>query len=142
MAASVRVVVVRIIGIGIRIGVARDDPAPSGEVRVEVEPFAELDVNGECRRLGGGFGFATLALCGDPTTELIAAAHTERELNLGNLLGDMRISGFDVTRFELYSAPFRIELTDELREELAGTWASRNPRPDAWAWPPPLSLDS
>ncbi len=37
-----------------------------------------------------------VALDGDPTTELIEVAHIQRELNLGDLLGDMRIAGLRI----------------------------------------------
>jgi hypothetical protein len=45
-------------------------------------------------------------------------------MNLGPAFGDARIAGADVTRFECYSAPFRIELGADLRAILAGTWTS------------------
>jgi len=130
-------VAVRVLGTGTRIDVA-DDQSGVADLTVQVEPFAELEVDGAARRYGGGHGFAELELDTDPTTQLVEAAHIQRELNLGNLLGDMKIGArLDITRFELYSAPFRIELTDRLRAHLAGRWKGRDPRADAWEWSHP-----
>ena len=91
-----------------RIDVARDHESV-GRPRIEIELFAEIEVDGSTRRYGGGFTFAELGAEGDPTSELIEAAFIEREANVGNFLRDMKNAGLDVTRFELYSAPFRIE---------------------------------
>jgi len=40
----------------------------------------------------------------------------------------MRSGRLDLTRFEFYSAPFRIEPTSTLRERLSGTWEGREPQ--------------
>lgn len=50
-----------------------------------------------------------------------------RDGHLGDLLGDLRIGGSDTTRWEFYAAPFRIELGDDLRERLRGSWEGREP---------------
>jgi hypothetical protein len=62
------------------------------------------------------------------TKPLIELALEQRELNLGTAFGDARIAGADVTRFECYAAPFRVELDDRLRAVLGGTWDERDPR--------------
>ena len=48
--------------------------------------------------------------------------------HLGDALGDLRIAGEEVTRFEVYAAPFRIELTPGLMKLLSGRWDERDPR--------------
>ena len=65
---------------------------------------------------------------GDPTTDLLELAQHQRDANLGVLLGDLRRAGYDVTRWEFYASLFRIELSDELREQLSGHWKEREPR--------------
>ena len=59
------------------------------------------------------------------TTQLVEQAMQQRDGNLGNLVGDLRMNGIDVTRWEVYAAPFRIELHPDL---LDGTWRERAPR--------------
>jgi hypothetical protein len=50
-------------------------------------------------------------------------------MGMGPLYGDLvRDDGPDLTRWEFYSAPFHIELADDLRAHLAGTWRGRDPR--------------
>lgn len=63
----------------------------------------------------------------DPTKPLIDLALGHREQNPGTALGDARIEGADVTRFECCSAPFQVEFDDEFRAILAGTWDEREP---------------
>lgn len=65
---------------------------------------------------------------GDPTTALLRVANAAREVGLGGVLGDLRRTGMDITRWEFYSAPFRIELAEELRERLLASWQERPPR--------------
>ena len=69
------------------------------------------------------------------TTDLLELAQHQRDANLGVLLGDLRRAGYDVTRWEFYASPFRIELSDELREQLSGHWKEREPRTDEWSAP-------
>ncbi len=57
---------------------------------------------------------------GDPTSELLRIAQEARELHLGDLLGDLRIGGYAITRFDFHAAPFRIELSPDLRDRLPG----------------------
>lgn len=48
--------------------------------------------------------------------------------HLGDVLGDLRIAGEDVTLFEVYTAPFRIELTPGFMKLRSGRWDERDPR--------------
>lgn len=101
----------------------------TGEVFVEAHVFAEMEDSGRRYRVGGSVaGGETLPLGEDPTTTLVRIAHEARELSLGDLLGDLRIGGCDLTRFEFYAAPFQIELAADLRERLTGSWRERSPR--------------
>jgi hypothetical protein len=104
---------------------------PAGETPVVAQVFAEVDDGARRYRVGGttvlspGFGIAPGS---DPTTALVRIAYETREEHLGELLGDMRIGDCDVTRFEFYAAPFKIELAAPLREALVGSWRDRPPR--------------
>src|SRR4051812_27080560 len=97
------------------------DPA-SGELMVEIQIFAELEASGRKGRIGGSTDRAAISATEDPTKRLVDLAEEARELHLGPLLGDLRIAGCDLTRFEFYSAPFRIELAADLRSALVGLW--------------------
>jgi hypothetical protein len=135
---ALRPVVAKIIGTGVRVTIARPGipfrgPTSNG-LRMEIEAFAEIDTDGETRRYGAAFRPYELPGDGDPAAQLVDNVNKHRESDLGNHLADMKQSGLDVTRFELYSAPFRIELSDDLRAKLAGKWRERDPRPDAWTW--------
>src|SRR5437899_8702980 len=70
------------------------------EVRVEVQVFAELEDGGRHYRIGGTTTRGHVSLTGDPTTALCRIADDARETHLGDLLGDLRIGGMDITRFE------------------------------------------
>ncbi len=108
-------------------GPPRQD-AKSNEVFVEVQVFADVEDDGRRYRIGGtvqqGEG---VRLSDDPTTALLRIAQEARQLHLGNLLGDLRRSGSDITRFDWYAAPFRIELAQDLRERLRGSWRDDPP---------------
>ena len=108
-----------------------DPPAvdpKTGELLLEVQVFAELVDDGRHVRVGGSVGHgSSVSQAADPTTELLRIAHDARDTDLGDLLGDLRIGGLDVTRFEFHAAPFRIELGDTLRERLANSWRERPP---------------
>ena len=104
---------------------------PAREIPVVAQVFAEVEDGARRYRVGGttvlsaGFGIAPGS---DPTTALVRIAHETREEHLGELLGEIRMGGCDVTRFEFYAAPFKIELAAPLREALAGSWRDRPPR--------------
>ena len=101
---------------------------------VEAQVFVDVEDDGRRFRVGGTTGLGagmTVPTDADPTTALVQAAYETREMHLGDLLGHMRRGNCDVTRFEFYAAPFRIELADDLREALADAWKGRAPRPTA-----------
>ena len=109
-----------------------EDPAAmdekANEIFVEVQVFADLEEDERRYRVGGTVRRGdAVSLSGDPTTSLLEIAHDARETHLGDLLGDLRISGSDLTRFEFYAAPFHIELAEDLRERLQGSWRGRPP---------------
>jgi hypothetical protein len=100
----------------------------TNEVFVEAEVFAEFGEDGHRSRFGGIVrSGGAVSLSGDPTTSLLEFAHLARELDLGDLLGDLRIRGSDLTRFEFYAAPFHVDLAQDLRERLEGSWRGRAP---------------
>jgi hypothetical protein len=91
--------------------------------------WAVLEREGETARFGGyRGGDDAVRLDADPTSALLQIAEDARTSgNLGNLFGDMHRAEMDITRFEFYSAPFRIELSQGLREALRGAWKKREP---------------
>jgi hypothetical protein len=95
-----------------------------GGIIVAVELFAELEIEDQLERLDGGTCFAPIELDHDPTNALVQAAHVQREANMGAIFGGLVRTGRAATlsRFDLYSAPFRIELSGKLRQRLTGTW--------------------
>jgi hypothetical protein len=108
-----------------------DPPAvdpKTGEVFVETQVFAELDDDGRRFRIGGTIhGGTSVSPAADPTSTLLRIAKEARS-HLGDLLGDLRIGGCDVTRFEFHATPHRIELASDLRDRLATSWHERPPR--------------
>lgn len=63
----------------------------------------------------------------DPTTVLFRYADDAWENQ--QLMGDIGHGDIDITRFEFYAAPHRVELSPALRERLATTpWKGRPPR--------------
>ena len=70
----------------------------------------------------------------DELRQLLSGGRRERDRlaydfrdDLGVIVGDLRIHGDDVTRFEVYWAPFRIQLTERLARHLTGKWRYRDP---------------
>jgi hypothetical protein len=113
---------------GVKLGCETPEPARGQELEISVEVWVEVERDGVRSRHGGQMAFGELVLGEDPTKPLIELALDQREQNLGTAFGDARIAGADVTRFECYSAPFRVELDEELRAVLVGTWDERDPR--------------
>jgi hypothetical protein len=113
---------------GVTLRCAAEAEATGGALEVTAEVWADIEQEGERFRVGGNFMGGELAAREDPTRSLIDLAYEQRDLNLGCILGDLRIGGADVTRFECYAAPFRVELDDGLRAALAGRWDERDPR--------------
>jgi hypothetical protein len=74
----------------------------------------------------GGAGAHRLSLLGgvstgvgeDVTNQLMAIAHEAREVHLGDLLGDLGRQGRELARWDFCAAPFRVELSDALRERV------------------------
>jgi hypothetical protein len=90
--------------------------------------FADLEDDGRRVRVGGSWGWERpIKLDEDPTSALNEIVEGER-YHLGDLLGDLRIGDMDVTRWEFYAAPFKVELSPKLQERLAGTWREHPPR--------------
>jgi CspA family cold shock protein len=90
-----------------------------GEV-VVLEAQVFVEVEGE--RVGGTTSLGhELRLGEDVVNQLLKLASEEREQHLGDLLGDLRREGSKLERWEFYSAPFRIELSDDLREYVSAT---------------------
>ena len=79
--------------------------------------FAEIDDGERVYRVGGVQGYGELVLDRDEdvTNALLAIAHELRETNHGTLFGDLRM---DISRWDFYAAPFRIELADDLRRTI------------------------
>ena len=89
--------------------------------------FADLDDEGRAFRVGGSWGMERpIRLDEDPTSALLAIVEEER-CHLGNLFGDLRMGTMDVTRWEFYAAPFKVELSPGLQDRLAGAWRGRPP---------------
>lgn len=92
-------------------------PASDVEVDVVAWTFVELRRDGRDERLNGPRHYGhRVATNQDPTHRLLAIAS---EPNLIELLAEMRISGLDVPRWELLSAPHRIELDPLLDRRLS-----------------------
>jgi hypothetical protein len=92
--------------------------------------FADLEDDGREYRVWGNFtGVRPIRLDVDPTSDLIEFAEDCRDDLKYNLQHDLRYGGeMDLTRWEFYSAPFAVELSDPLRERLASAWKERIPR--------------
>lgn len=101
-------------------------------MRLLVRTFADVEAAGTVERWWGSTESRdcepnTQILGDDPGRRLLKEAADARA-GLGPLLGDLRIAGYDITRWEFYSAPTCIELSEALRTRLAGSWYERDPR--------------
>jgi hypothetical protein len=127
----------RVVGTGVELSLVSADAYEAlergsvlGDVAIEAQLFTDVDDDGRRYRVGGGTvrsGGWVLPAASDPTTVLVAIAKEMREY-LGDLLGDMKRGGCDVTRFEFYASPFHIELDEALQEALRKRWKERPPR--------------
>jgi hypothetical protein len=122
------VVTDRVLQTGVTLRCETSQPTRGEDLEFSAEIWVEVEQDGSRARHGGQITFGELVLGEDPTRPLIELALDQREQNLGTAFGDARIAGVDVTRFECYSAPFRVELDEGLREVLGGTWHERDPR--------------
>jgi hypothetical protein len=82
--------------------------------------FAEVELDTGVDRIGGTrWGPALVPLSGDPTKLIVESAYDGR-LHLGDLYGDLRSAPLSFGgRWELYAAPFRLELDSALEELLS-----------------------
>jgi hypothetical protein len=82
--------------------------------------FADLDDRGDIHRIAGSsWASSELYEPGeDATTRLLEQAFDGGRQHLGDLYGDLRITEFRVRRWDLYSAPYAIELDPELERQL------------------------
>ncbi len=93
------------------------------------QAFADLEDDGRRFEFGPRFGAELpIHLDRDPTAELVEAAFYARKEEFGQLLGDLRIGEMGMTRWEFHAAPFRIALSDKLRERLAVAWRGSGPK--------------
>ena len=119
----------RVMETGVTLRCEPAGPVHGHALEFSAEVWVEIEQDGVRSRTGGQTAFGELVLGEDPTSPLINLALLQREDNLGCAFGDARIAGADVTRYECYSAPFRVELDEGLRTVLTGTWDERDPRP-------------
>jgi hypothetical protein len=117
----------RVVETGVTLRCETPRPLRGEKLEVSAEGWVEVERDGGRSRHGGQTAFRDLVLGEDPTKPLIELAFDQREENLGTAFGDARIAGADVTRFECYSAPFRVVLDEYLRAVLADTWDERDP---------------
>lgn len=104
--------------------------AEAGGGRVEAQCFVSVRAgNGRIDRWHGSTGYyGGPPVRTDPTSALLEVAMSERANNLGGILGDLRREGYDITRWEFWALPFRIDLSAGLRASLTGRWKERDPR--------------
>jgi hypothetical protein len=99
--------------------VERPQPLATDEVYVVSQAFVEFtDGGGTERWVSYEHHGHIVSVLSDATMELLELAGDAAE-DLVDLLADMRIAGLGVTRWELMSAPRRIELTSDLEARLA-----------------------
>ena len=84
-------------------------------IAVRAQEFVDFETaDGTNRWHGASFGTA-IDPGGDPALALLELVD---EARLNGPFGDLRRCGFDVTRWEYYSAPHRLELSERLRARL------------------------
>jgi hypothetical protein len=106
---------------------ALDARVARGEmIRVRAQEFVEFDTADGRQRWGGSSFGTAIDATADPAVALLELAQGDVRMN--GPFGDLRRSGYDVTRWEYYAAPHRLELSAELSERLAGAWKERPPR--------------
>ena len=91
-------------------------------VVIKAQVFVDVKANGRVERVSGTQWWPQeIWLDRDPTNQLIERAYDGR-FHLGDLYGDLWITGSGPSRWEFYAAPFRVELSAELREILRDRW--------------------
>lgn len=91
--------------------------------------FADLEDEGRRFRVGGSFGgHSAIRLDEDPTTALLGVVENALDSgNLENLLDDLKLGDMNVTDFEFFAVPSKIEMSSKLHRALRGTWREREP---------------
>lgn len=99
-------------------------------VFVAIGGFCDCEDDGRRFRFWGSFGGEwPVRVDRDPASELLEVVESEKENHLFDLEHDLMYGNEgETTRWEFFSAPFSIELSDRLRERLAGAWKRREPR--------------
>jgi hypothetical protein len=98
-----------------------DDPIARREVEaaltagervfVEFQLLAEVAEDGEVHRVGGTtWGAMPVPLEPNPASQLATEVYEGRLEHIGDLVGDIRMAYPSITRWSVYSAPFRIEV--------------------------------
>jgi hypothetical protein len=109
---------------------ANRDSEERGEVVfIALGAFCDLDDDGREFRFWGDFvAERAIRTDRDPTSELLAVVKEWAEDRLYNIEYDL-MYGNDgaITRWEFFSAPFAIELSEGLRTRLANSWKDREP---------------
>jgi hypothetical protein len=118
----------RVVGTGIELSLVSADAynalergSVPGDFAIEAQLFTDVDDDGRRYRVGGstvrsgGWGY-----CQPVLTPRRCWSRSRKEMreDSGDLLGDMKRGGCDLTRFEFYASPFHIELDEALQEAL------------------------
>jgi hypothetical protein len=94
------------------------EPGP-GEIYVVAQPFIEFEGEGEHERWDGAeYHGRFVSTEHDATLDLLELVEDAKE-NLVDLFADMRIAGFDVSRWDVRAAPSAIVLDPALDARLA-----------------------
>jgi hypothetical protein len=84
-----------------------------------LQVWAELKSDGAVHRLGGtAWGPLEIPLDSDPTKQVIDAAYEGRNRHFGDLYGHLAMGSEDLSQWDLYSAPFRVEIADNMPARL------------------------
>ena len=120
----------RVVASGVTLTPEDENVRPGEDLQLWGQVWLETEEEGAVERHWGQAGAAGFFTLGDePTKSLLEGAQDFRDLGLGGILGDLRITAnADLTPSEVYLAPFHIELDDRLQRLLSGSWHRRDPR--------------
>jgi cold shock protein len=92
--------------------------------------FADCEYKGRKYRFWSDFvAERPIRIDRDPTSDLIAVAREWAEDRLLNLQGDLLHGGdTELTRWDIFAAPFMVELSEKLRARLKDTWKGNEPQ--------------